>query len=112
MGALIVNKEGRVFVMIILSCSTSVLQDLTYRIVNFTRDGIPSYVQRRIFRKALYLWQSASGLRIREVYFGDADILISFVNRRHGDPYPFDGKSGTLAHAFYPHSNKGKCREL
>ncbi|XP_078350865.1 macrophage metalloelastase-like isoform X2 [Oculina patagonica] len=82
-------------------------RDITYRILNFTRDGIPSYVQRRIFRNALNLWQSASGLTIREVYGGDADILISFVTRRHGDPYPFDRKGGTLAHAFYPHSNQG-----
>jgi len=81
-------------------------RDLTYRVLNFTR-GISSYTQRRIFRKAFYLWQSSSDLRIREVYSGDADILISFVRQVHGDPYPFDGAGGTLAHAFYPHSNKG-----
>ena len=65
-------------------------------------------IQRRIFRKAFYLWQSSSDLRIREVYSGDADILISFVRQVHGDGYPFDRAGGTLAHAFYPHSNKGK----
>ena len=87
------------------------LQLLTYRIVNFTKDGIPNYVQRRIFSDALRLWESAAGIEIREcsqcLY---ADILISFVTRKHGDYYPFDGEGGTLAHAFYPLTNKGKSQ--
>ena len=87
---------------------TSSLQLLTYRILNFTKDGIPDSVQRRIFYNSFRLWQSAAGIDIRECdQCREADILISFVQRRHIDRYPFDGQGGTLAHAFYPLSNKG-----
>ena len=57
-------------------------------------------------------WAEASTLTIREqtdpaVLDDDVDILIRFVTGYHGDPYAFDGKGGTLAHAYYPHNNKG-----
>lgn len=85
-----------------------VFQDITYKIINYTNDGIAQNKQQQIFRNALNLWQSASRLRFTEVDSDDADILVSFVTKTHGDRYPFDGEGGTLAHAFYPHNNKGK----
>lgn len=84
-----------------------IFQDLTYKIVNYTPDNIPRYKQRQIFQEAMRKWEAASGLRIRQVYRGEADIPISFVTRNHGDGYAFDGQGGTLAHAFYPHNNEG-----
>lgn len=76
--------------------------------INYTNDGIKQNKQQQIFRSALNLWQSASRLQFTEVNSDDADILVSFVTEDHGDRYPFDGEGGTLAHAFYPHNNKGK----
>lgn len=70
-------------------------------------------VQRNILRKMINKWAEVSTLNIREqtdpsVKDDDVDILIRFVRRYHNDPYPFDGPGGTLAHAYYPHNNKGK----
>ena len=76
---------------------------------------LPVDVQRDILRRMIDKWAEASTLTIREetdpaVSDDDVDILIRFVRAYHGDPYAFDGPGGTLAHAYYPHHNKGLCR--
>lgn len=72
---------------------------------------LPEDVQRDILRRMIIKWAEVSPLTIREADESlgddDVDILISFVTKYHFDPYPFDGPGGTLAHAYYPHNNRG-----
>ena len=67
-----------------------------------TRDDI-----RRIIYVALGKWQAVANINFKEVSSQQADILVSFAPGSHGDPYPFDGRGGTLAHAYYPYKNFG-----
>lgn len=88
-------------------------QDLTYRFISLTSD-MERETQKNILRKMIQKWAAVSTLTITEqndpaVSDDDVDILIKFVRRYHGDPYAFDGQGGTLAHAYYPHNNKGWC---
>ena len=68
--------------------------------------------QKEVLRKMIQKWGAVSTLTMTEqndpaVPDDDVNILIRFVTGYHGDPYPFDGQGGTLAHAYYPHNNKG-----
>ena len=121
------GKERKVFHHIQKTNSISLLthlaflaQSLTYKVISHAKANakdvkdlsIPQ--QREIFKRAFDMWQAASTLTITDVTDNDpevpndqVDIRISFVRQSHGDPYPFDRQGGTLAHAFYPHNNKG-----
>ncbi|XP_040590709.1 macrophage metalloelastase [Mesocricetus auratus] len=74
---------------------------LTYRIYNYTPDMRREDVDRA-FQKAFRVWSDVTPLRFRRVYTGEADIMILFASGVHGDYSPFDGRGGTIAHAFYP----------
>ena len=51
----------------------------------------------------MQIWEAHANLTITETSAPlSADILISFDNDTHGDSFPFDGRGGVLAHAFFP----------
>ncbi|XP_060583937.1 matrix metalloproteinase-19-like [Ruditapes philippinarum] len=76
-------------------------KQVTYKFAGFTRQ-LPASSQRRAIRNAFSKWEAVIPLTFREVSSGNADILINWVYRSHGDGSPFDGLGGTLAHAFFP----------
>ncbi|XP_004626287.1 stromelysin-2 [Octodon degus] len=74
---------------------------LTYRIVNYTQD-LPREAVDSAIEKALRVWEEVSTLTFSRMHEGEADIMISFAVREHGDFYPFDGPGKSLAHAYPP----------
>ena len=52
--------------------------------------------------KAFSYWSSVTNIQFFEKTTGEVDIPIDFVTFSHGDGDPFDGRGGTLAHAYYP----------
>ncbi|CAL8323303.1 unnamed protein product [Merluccius merluccius] len=75
--------------------------DITYRILNYSPDMDASSTDDA-FTRAFKVWSDVTPLTFHRLYDGDADIMISFGKANHGDPYPFDGKNGLLAHAYPP----------
>uniref|UniRef100_A0A8C9RQU8 Matrix metallopeptidase 20b (enamelysin) n=1 Tax=Scleropages formosus TaxID=113540 RepID=A0A8C9RQU8_SCLFO len=72
----------------------------------YTSDMAPSTVDHLI-GSALNVWGSASPLTFVRSFSHNADIMVDFVTREHGDSYPFDGPQGTLAHAYGPGTGIG-----
>uniref|UniRef100_A0A286XCC1 Stromelysin-1 n=2 Tax=Cavia porcellus TaxID=10141 RepID=A0A286XCC1_CAVPO len=75
--------------------------DLTYRVVNYTQDLSRDEVDSAI-EKALKVWAEVTPLTFSRIYDGEADIMISFAFREHGDYIPFDGPGNVLGHAYAP----------
>ncbi|XP_003992355.2 stromelysin-2 [Felis catus] len=74
---------------------------LTYRIVNYTLD-LPREAVDSAFEKALKAWEEVTPLTFSKIYEGEADTMIFFAVREHGDFIPFDGSGNVLAHAYPP----------
>ncbi|KAM5181756.1 stromelysin-1-like [Mantella aurantiaca] len=79
---------------------------LTYRIVNYTPDITKLEVDYAV-AQALRIWSEVTTLKFLQVSSGEADIMISFGSKAHGDFFPFDGPLGVLAHAFAPSEGIG-----
>ena len=73
-----------------------------------TAANIPYQSVRRVMYDTFAKWSNVANINFREVAGDEADIIIKFVRSSHGDPYAFDGRGGTLAHAFYPFPGVGK----
>lgn len=63
---------------------------------------------RQIIHLALSKWSAVANINFKESQTSSADIEVLFAPSSHGDPYPFDGRGGTLAHAYYPFRNFGR----
>ena len=56
----------------------------------------------RVIAEALNLWERETNLKFVRSSSGKVHIEIRFEKGRHGDEDDFDGRGGTLAHAFFP----------
>ena len=76
---------------------------LTYLFGSVT-PKIPALTVRSEVLRALSLWTQVTNLTFQPGTNpgGPRNILIKFVSGAHGDSYPFDGPTGSLAHTFYP----------
>ncbi|KAG9473740.1 hypothetical protein GDO78_004178 [Eleutherodactylus coqui] len=75
--------------------------DITYKILNYSPDLDPEVIDDA-FARAFKVWSDVTPLTFTRIYDGEPDINILFGSDNHGDPYPFDGKDGLLAHAYPP----------
>lgn len=77
--------------------------DLTYHFENGTPD-LPGTTEWDVVEDAMAEWVTYAGLTFTETGTAGLENSIDILwgADDHGDPYPFDGPSGTLAHAFYP----------
>lgn len=62
---------------------------------------------------ALTEWKSCLNITFSETTkIEEADIKISFISKRDGGNFPFDGPGNVLGHAFYPYTSKKGIVEL
>ncbi|XP_075706091.1 collagenase 3-like isoform X2 [Rhinoderma darwinii] len=79
---------------------------LTYRIVNHIPD-LPPYDVDQNIQEAWKVWSKVTPFQFIQLHSGNADVMISFAAKEHGDFFPFDGPRGILAHAFPPGEHLG-----
>uniref|UniRef100_A0A672RMP8 Peptidase metallopeptidase domain-containing protein n=1 Tax=Sinocyclocheilus grahami TaxID=75366 RepID=A0A672RMP8_SINGR len=117
-------SEVYILIWDLLSCAS--LDSDTLKLMNTPRCSLPDIIgsedklkKRRRKRRysltqpevdtimtyALKAWSDVTNLKFHATSSSEqdrADIKISFARSLHDDGYPFDGKGGTLAHAFFP----------
>uniref|UniRef100_A0A8C4X9N7 Matrix metalloproteinase-9 n=1 Tax=Erpetoichthys calabaricus TaxID=27687 RepID=A0A8C4X9N7_ERPCA len=84
------------------------LDEKTLKVMRAPRCGVPDVRNYQTFSGDLkwdhnnVTYSDVTPLTFTRLYQGEADIMVSFGKKDHGDPYPFDGKDGLLAHAYPP----------
>uniref|UniRef100_A0A914GVH9 Helicase ATP-binding domain-containing protein n=1 Tax=Globodera rostochiensis TaxID=31243 RepID=A0A914GVH9_GLORO len=77
---------------------------VTFKVHNFSPQ-LPQSRIRDAIKRAYDTWAQVIPVSFQETQ-GQADINVQFAARSHGDPWPFDGRSGVLAHATMPTDGK------
>lgn len=77
--------------------------DLKYAFVRLT-DKLPEDSAKAEIVRAFSEWAKYAKLSFSPsaTAVGARTIAVLFASGAHGDPYPFDGRGGALAHTFYP----------
>ena len=76
--------------------------DITYFFENGT-DQLEGQIERDVIRQAFALWSDQTPLTFTESSSAaQADIIVAWAVRNHGDGDPFDGPGDVLAHASFP----------
>uniref|UniRef100_A0A914H581 Peptidase metallopeptidase domain-containing protein n=1 Tax=Globodera rostochiensis TaxID=31243 RepID=A0A914H581_GLORO len=79
---------------------------VTYQLMHAT-DDIPEHMQKQALQLAFDAWSRVVPLDFSEASGYDTpDVKVLFARRSHGDPWPFDGRGGVLAHATFPQDGK------
>lgn len=76
--------------------------DLSYYFINGT-EKLEGDTERDVVRQAFELWTAQTALTFTEAASeSDANIVIGWASRDHGDGDAFDGPGDVLAHASFP----------
>ncbi|KAL3099499.1 hypothetical protein niasHS_002954 [Heterodera schachtii] len=79
---------------------------VTFQLMQSTND-IPERMQKQAIQMAFDTWSKIVPLDFSEASRYDTpDVKVLFARRNHGDPWPFDGRGGVLAHATFPQDGK------
>lgn len=79
---------------------------LTWRIDSYS-DDLPIKTIHRTIESAFQKWAVWIPLKFQEKLTGKVDISIKFVKGFHYPcKVPFDGKAGSIAHAYYPYQGQ------